>query len=55
MHRIDYIFNELENTSLSMKKVYSDGENMVRYSDKFYGYRMIYDLTNTRWQGVELL
>jgi len=46
LNRIDNMFNNKHIAELSSKNVFWDGIQVTKYSDKFYGYHMIYDLTH---------
>jgi hypothetical protein len=44
--RLDTLFNNKNIKEISSNKVYFDGWTNIKYSDYFYGYRLIYILTN---------
>jgi hypothetical protein len=43
---IDKMFNDKQISALSINRVYFDSANIRQYSDYFYGYYMVYELTN---------
>ena len=46
LNRIDNMFNNKHIAELSSKNVFWDGLQVTKYSDKFYGYHILYDLTH---------
>jgi hypothetical protein len=51
LNEIDEMFNNKYINDLSGKNIYANDAKVLKYSDMFYGYHMIYDLTNTSGIG----
>ena len=51
LNQIDELFNHQLVEGLSGKNIRFKSLQPMRYSDKYYGYHLIYELTNNSWVG----